>query len=395
MARIVCKELSKRYDAVTVVDRLDLEIRDTEFLVLLGPSGCGKTTTLNMIAGLEELSGGQIYFDDKLMNDVPPHKREIAMVFQSYALYPQKTIFENIAFGLRLRRMPDAEVRRRVADAAERLEITHLLERRPSELSGGQRQRVALGRAIVRQPTAFLMDEPLSNLDAALRLSMRVLIKRLHQAMATTFVYVTHDQGEAMSLADRIVVMCNGTIQQIGTPNEIYRTPRNVFVASFLGSPQINLIEGVVEGVAGGSKFSRGDMNIALVAAGLAEASGREVMLGIRPEDLRVSPNGELRAVVELVSPQGSEQYVNTRIGGVEIMLRLDNHQKVAPGDTLHLTVDPSLLHVFDRKTGESLTAGPTAPGHMMTPGHVMTPGHDMAPDHHTVTHLPPRAHQR
>jgi multiple sugar transport system ATP-binding protein len=377
MARIVCKQLSKRYDAVTVLDRLDLEVRDTEFLVLLGPSGCGKTTTLNIIAGLEELSGGEIWFDDRLMNDVPPHKREIAMVFQSYALYPQKTIFENIAFGLRLRRMADAEVRRRVMDAAERLEITHLLQRRPAELSGGQRQRVALGRAIVRQPAAFLMDEPLSNLDAALRLSMRVLIKRLHQSMATTFVYVTHDQGEAMSLADRIVVMRDGVIQQIGTPNEIYTRPRNVFVASFLGSPQINLIEGELKDGAGGARFSRGGMDIALDRLGLAGNGGRAVVLGMRPEDLRPSPAGDLVAVVELVSPQGAEQYVNARIGDNEIMLRLDNHQRVAPGDTLRLSADRTLMHVFDRSTGESLTA-------------ISTPAGDRP-----VTQSPPQAHRR
>jgi multiple sugar transport system ATP-binding protein len=376
MARIVCKQLTKRYDAVTVLDGLDLEIRDNEFLVLLGPSGCGKTTTLNIIAGLEELNGGEIYFDDRLMNDVPPHKREIAMVFQSYALYPQKTIFENIAFGLRLRRTPDAEVRRLVADAAERLEITHLLQRRPAELSGGQRQRVALGRAIVRQPTAFLMDEPLSNLDAALRLSMRVLIKRLHQSMATTFVYVTHDQGEAMSLADRIVVMRDGQIQQIGTPNEIYSKPRNVFVASFLGSPQINLIEGELKDGGSDSSFVRGDMNIALNRPGLGGSTGREVLLGVRPEDLRASPAGELATTVELVSPQGSEQFVNTRIADVELMLRLDNHQKVAPGDTLRLGIDRSLLHIFDRKSGESLTSAVAAP------------------DELSATHFPPQAYR-
>jgi multiple sugar transport system ATP-binding protein len=369
MARIVCKNLTKRYDAVTVLDGLDLEIRDNEFLVLLGPSGCGKTTTLNLIAGLEELSGGEIYFDDRLMNDVPPHKREIAMVFQSYALYPQKTIFENIAFGLRMRRTPDAEVRRLVADAAERLEITHLLQRRPNELSGGQRQRVALGRAIVRQPTAFLMDEPLSNLDAALRLSMRVLIKRLHQSMATTFVYVTHDQGEAMSLADRIIVMRDGHIQQIGTPNEIYSKPRNVFVASFLGSPQINLIEGELKEDARGASFVRGDMTIALNQPGLAGNSEREVLLGVRPEDLQVSPTGELATTVELVSPQGSEQFVNIRLAGVEFMLRLDNHRKVAAGDTLRLGIDRTLLHIFDRKSGESLTAALPAPGEL-SPAH-------------------------
>jgi multiple sugar transport system ATP-binding protein len=362
MAGIVCKNLSKRYGAVSVIDGLNLEIRDTEFLVLLGPSGCGKTTTLNIIAGLEEMSGGEIWFDDHLMNDVPPHKREIAMVFQSYALYPQKTIFENIAFGLRLRRMPDTEVRRRVADAAERLDITQLLQRRPAELSGGQRQRVALGRAIVRQPTAFLMDEPLSNLDAALRLSMRALIKRLHQSMATTFVYVTHDQGEAMSLADRIVVMRSGAIQQIGTPDEIYHRPRNVFVASFLGSPQINLVDGVLRDDGGDLKFSRGELNVALKLPGLAGHAGREVTLGVRSEDLRVSPAGDIAAVVELVSPQGSEQYVNIRVAGSEMTLRVDNHQRVAPGDTLHLSLDQGPVHLFDRATGESLTAALPSP---------------------------------
>jgi multiple sugar transport system ATP-binding protein len=376
MAAITCKQLSKRYNAVTVLDGLDLEIRDTEFLVLLGPSGCGKTTTLNLIAGLEELSGGEIWFGDRLMNDVPPHKREIAMVFQSYALYPQKTIFENIAFGLRLRRLPDDEVRRLVADVAERLEITHLLQRRPSELSGGQRQRVALGRAIVRRPSAFLMDEPLSNLDTALRLSMRVLIKRLHQSMATTFVYVTHDQGEAMSLADRIVVMRDGQIQQIGAPNEIYSKPRNVFVASFLGSPQINLIEGQLKDNAGGTSFVRGGIRVALDQPALAGHSGREVLLGVRPEDLRVVPGGELAATVELVSPQGSEQFVNTRIDGVEIMLRLDNHQKVATGDMLSLGIDRTLLHLFDRKTGKSLASAETSAGA-------------------SVTQFPPQAHRR
>src|SRR5437763_11111571 len=247
MAKIDCRRITKRYGNVTAVDGLDLEIRDTEFMVLLGPSGCGKTTTLNVIAGLEELSDGDIYFDDRLMNFVPPHRREVAMVFQSYALYPQKTVFENIAFGLRLRKVPDAEVRVLVRSAAEQLEITHLLDRRPAELSGGQRQRVALGRAIVRKPEAFLMDEPLSNLDAALRVAMRVLIKRLHQTMRTTFVYVTHDQAEAMTMADRIVVMRDGVIQHLGTPHDIYHQPSNLFVASFLGSPQINLMEGRLE----------------------------------------------------------------------------------------------------------------------------------------------------
>ena len=360
MARIACRQLTKKYGSVTAVDRLDLEIRDTEFMVLLGPSGCGKTTTLNVIAGLEELTAGDVYFDDRLMNYVPPHKREVAMVFQSYALYPQKTVFENIAFGLRLRKVPDAEVRRLVQGAAEQLEITHLLGRRPSELSGGQRQRVALGRAIVRKPSAFLMDEPLSNLDAALRVAMRALIKRLHRTMRTTFVYVTHDQAEAMTMADRIVVMRNGVIQQLGTPHEIYHRPRNLFVASFLGSPQVNLVEGRLETNGATAMFVRGGLRAPLADATLAAQGGREVVLGVRPEDLRVG-GGDLEAVAELVSPLGSEQYVNARLDDVELVLRVDKDVTVAPGDRLPLGFDPRRLHVFDKQTGESLLAQPEA----------------------------------
>jgi multiple sugar transport system ATP-binding protein len=356
MARIDCRQITKRYGNVLAVDRLDLEIRDTEFMVLLGPSGCGKTTTLNIIAGLEELTDGDIYFDDKLMNFVPPHRREVAMVFQSYALYPQKTVFENIAFGLRLRRTPDAEVRRLVHDAAEQLEITHLLGRRPAALSGGQRQRVALGRAIVRKPSAFLMDEPLSNLDAALRVAMRALIKRLHQTMATTFIYVTHDQAEAMTMADRIVVMRDGVIHHLGTPHEIYHRPRNLFVASFLGSPQINLVEGQLDSGAAGTAFVRGALRIALSDPALAADHGREVVLGLRPEDLRVGSGG-LEGAVELISPLGSEQFVNVRVGDVELIVRLDKDMTVAPGDRLALTIDPRRLHVFDSRTGQSLAS--------------------------------------
>jgi multiple sugar transport system ATP-binding protein len=325
-------------------------------MVLLGPSGCGKTTTLNIIAGLEELTDGDIYFDDKLMNFVPPHRREVAMVFQSYALYPQKTVFENIAFGLRLRRVADAEVRRLVRDAAEQLEISHLLDRRPAALSGGQRQRVALGRAIVRKPQAFLMDEPLSNLDAALRVAMRALIKRLHQTMATTFIYVTHDQAEAMTMADRIVVMRDGVIHQLGTPHEIYHHPRNLFVASFLGSPQINLVEGRLENGAAGPAFVRGGLRIALSDPVLSPRIGSEVILGLRPEDLRVGSGG-FECAVELVSPLGSEQFVNVRAGDVELVVRFDKDMTVAPGDRVALTTDPRRLHVFDRETGQSLAS--------------------------------------
>jgi multiple sugar transport system ATP-binding protein len=358
MARIACRQLTKKYGNVTAIDRLDLEIRDTEFMVLLGPSGCGKTTTLNVIAGLEELTEGDIYFDDALMNYVPPHKREVAMVFQSYALYPQKTVFENIAFGLRLRKVPDAQVRQLVQGAAEQLEITHLLERRPSELSGGQRQRVALGRAIVRKPSAFLMDEPLSNLDAALRVTMRALIKRLHRTMRTTFVYVTHDQAEAMTMADRIVVMRDGVIQHLGTPHEIYHKPRNLFVASFLGSPQINLIEGRLDAQGAGASFVRGSLRVPLFDASLTSQSGREVVLGVRPEDLRVG-GGDLEAAAELVSPLGSEQYVNVRLDDIELVLRVDKDVTVSTGDRLRLGVDPRRLHVFDKQTGQALSGQP------------------------------------
>jgi multiple sugar transport system ATP-binding protein len=248
MARIAFKSVTKRYAGdVIAVKALDLEIRDREFVVLLGPSGCGKSTTLNMIAGLEDITAGELWFDRQIVNALPPHKRDVAMVFQSYALYPHKSVYENIAFGLRMRRLDRAEIDRRVRDAAAKLEISHLLQRRPSQLSGGQRQRVALGRAMVRQPAVFLMDEPLSNLDAALRISMRAEIKHLHTAMQTTFVYVTHDQAEALTLADRIVVMKDGVIQQVGTPDEVYERPRNMFVAAFLGNPAINFLEGTIE----------------------------------------------------------------------------------------------------------------------------------------------------
>jgi ABC-type sugar transport system ATPase subunit len=246
------KDLSLNYGAVKVLDRLNLDIADGEFIVLLGPSGCGKSTTLNMIAGLEDVTEGNLSFDGQPMNTVPPHRRDVAMVFQSYALYPHKTVYDNIAFGLKMRKFAKDEIDRRVRSAAQRLEIEPLLQRRPDQLSGGQRQRVALGRAMVRQPQVFLMDEPLSNLDAALRISMRAEIKQLHQSMQTTFVYVTHDQAEALTLADRIVVMRGGVVQQVGTPDAIYERPGNMFVAAFLGNPPINFLEGQLRREGGG-----------------------------------------------------------------------------------------------------------------------------------------------
>jgi multiple sugar transport system ATP-binding protein len=360
MARITLKDVAKRYGKVTALEHLDLEIKDREFMVLLGPSGCGKTTTLNIIAGLEEISAGTIHFDDRDVTHVPAHKREIAMVFQSYALYPQKTVFENIAFGLRLRRVPAVEIETKVRAAARELEIEHLLDRRPHQLSGGQRQRVALGRALVRHPEVFLMDEPLSNLDAALRISTRVLIKRLHGAMGTTFVYVTHDQAEAMTLADRITVMRDGKIQQIDTPDGIYERPANRFVAGFLGAPQMNFLEGsLADDGKGGMVFARDSLKLPI--AGLAaNHRGRPVTLGLRPEDAVPGRDGGARIAgqVTLISPLGSEQHVNLATPAGEIVVRLAKSDKVVTGDRIELGVDPNRLHVFDHATGQSLRAG-------------------------------------
>jgi len=356
VASVELRGLVKRYGPLAVVDNVSLTIEHGRLVCLLGPSGCGKTTTLNMIAGLEELSGGQIYFDDKLMNDVPPHKREIAMVFQSYALYPQKTVFANIAFGLRLRGESSDEIVSKVKAAAEQLEISHLLDRRPHQLSGGQRQRVALGRALVRQPTAFLMDEPLSNLDAALRVSMRTLIKKLHRSMGTTFIYVTHDQAEAMTLADRITVMRDGVVQQVDAPDGIYNRPVNRFVAGFLGSPQMNFIEGEIVDQAGRPFFARGEFRVNLDPERARGQGGRKVVLGLRAEDAEVGAvrPGDLSGQAVLVSPLGSEQHVNVLVGDVELIVRAPKEARIAPGDQVGIAIEPR-VHLFDASTDETL----------------------------------------
>jgi multiple sugar transport system ATP-binding protein len=318
VARIRFDGVGKRYpNGFVALAGLDLDIRDQEFLVLLGPSGCGKSTTLNMIAGLEEVTEGTLRFDDAVMNQVPPHRRDVAMVFQSYALYPHKTVYDNIAFGLVMRKHPKDEIDRRVRDAARRLEIEPLLDRRPNQLSGGQRQRVALGRAMVRQPAVFLMDEPLSNLDAALRISTRAELKQLHHTMATTFVYVTHDQAEALTLADRIVVMREGVVQQIGSPDEIYEQPRNTFVASFLGNPPINYLDGTIDARGDATWFRRGELGVRLpapVGARLRAHAGREVLLGVRPEDVdehgAMNEGETLQGRISSVLPVGSDQFL-------------------------------------------------------------------------------------
>jgi multiple sugar transport system ATP-binding protein len=355
MARIRLDGITKRYGSVTALQRLDLDIRDREFMVFLGPSGCGKTTTLNIIAGLEEISDGDIWFDDRRVTFIPPHQREIAMVFQSYALYPQKSVYENIAFGLRLRKVDEATIDAKVRAAASQLEIEHLLDRKPQQLSGGQRQRVALGRALVRQPTVFLMDEPLSNLDAALRVSMRALIKKLHIAMGTTFVYVTHDQAEAMTLADRITVMRDGVVQQLDTPDAIYNRPANRFVAGFLGSPQMNFVEGEIAEGPDGPAFARGALRIPVDPAVAAGQGGRKVVLGLRAEDAVVAEGGPLKGQVALISPLGSEQHVHVAAGDSELVVRAPKDQRVAVGEPIALAFDPARLHLFDAATDQRL----------------------------------------
>jgi multiple sugar transport system ATP-binding protein len=365
MARIIFDNVTKYYGNVKAVDKLNLEIQDKEFLVLLGPSGCGKTTTLNMIAGLEELTEGDIYFDDQVVNFMPPHQRDIAMVFQSYALYPHKSVYDNIAFGLKMRKYKSEEIDQRVRAAAESLEITHLLDRRPNQLSGGQRQRVALGRAMVRQPAVFLMDEPLSNLDATLRISMRAKIKEMHQSMETTFVYVTHDQAEALTLADRIVVMEQGIVQQIGTPDEIYECPRNMFVASFLGNPPINMIQGALVGNGDQITFTAGAVNFTIppdYSTKLSGMDGRKVVLGLRPEDVddhRALVEGEtIQGQVNFVMPVGSDQYLSMRVNDKEVFFRVGKEISHKNGENVSLAINVNRLHIFDQTSKESLLWG-------------------------------------
>lgn len=363
MARIKFEGVGKNYpNGFVALENLNLDIADKEFLVLLGPSGCGKSTTLNMIAGLEDVTEGNLFFDNEVMNTVPPHKRDVSMVFQSYALYPNKTVYENIAFGLRMRKHPKAEIDSRVRDAARRLEIEPLLERRPDQLSGGQRQRVALGRAIVRQPSVFLMDEPLSNLDATLRISMRAEIKQLHQAMQTTFVYVTHDQAEALTLADRIVVMRSGVVQQIGTPDDIYERPRNMFVASFLGNPPINFLDGTLAVEGDRVLFKRGQLVLTLpphVAERVAGQAGRAVVLGLRAEDV-ASHSGELtgdglQGRVLSVLPVGSDQFLEVEVEGTKLFFRVGKEGQHKDGENATLKVNLNRLHLFDKQDSQSL----------------------------------------
>ena len=374
MASLSFKHIGKTYPGgVTAVSDFNLEIKDKEFVIFVGPSGCGKSTTLRMVAGLEEITDGELYIGDRLINNVAPKDRDIAMVFQNYALYPHMTVYENMAFGLKLRKTPKEEIRKRVEEAARILDITHLLDRKPKALSGGQRQRVALGRAIVREPKVFLLDEPLSNLDAKLRAQMRTELSKLHKRLGTTFIYVTHDQTEAMTMADRIVVMKDGLIQQVDSPTNLYNKPVNVFVAGFIGTPQMNFIEAKVLNVDGkyavefGSEDTKTKKGVKyqviipedkLKETNIADYVKKDVILGIRPECLKDDENfianattGVIECKVEITELMGAETYLYLNCEGINMTARVAPRTSVISGDTIKIAIDPNRIHIFDKET--------------------------------------------
>ncbi len=366
MAGVTLEHITKRYGDLVTVKDLNLDIKDQEFLVLVGPSGCGKSTTLRMIAGLEEISGGNLLIAGRRVNDVAPKDRDIAMVFQSYALYPHMSVYDNMAFGLKLRHTPKEQIKKRVQEAAQMLEIGHLLDRKPKALSGGQRQRVALGRAIVREPKVFLMDEPLSNLDAKLRVQTRTQISKLHQRLQTTVIYVTHDQTEAMTMADRIVVLKDGLLQQEpDTPQNLYDHPDNMFVAGFIGSPPMNFFESVLTGTAEAMYLDAGSFKVRvpdMFRKDLQASLNKEVVFGIRPEhisDSRFSTivQGENTAQVnvEVVEPMGSEVYIYLSSGKHSFISRVDSRTRVRPNDQITIAFELEHLHLFDKQTQLSL----------------------------------------
>ncbi len=363
MATVEFRKLVKRYGTVEVVHAIDLAIRDGEFIVLVGPSGCGKSTSLRMLAGLEDISAGEILINGRVVNEIEPRDRDIAMVFQDYALYPHMSVYENMMFSLRYRNVPKREIDRRVREAAAVLGLEHYLKRRPKQLSGGQRQRVAMGRAIVRDPQVFLFDEPLSNLDAKLRGSMRIEMKKLHQRLGVTTVYVTHDQVEAMTLADRVVVMDRGHIEQVGTPDEVYHAPASLFVAGFIGAPTMNLIPA----------RRSGDHALRLGAASDALPMGtrhlpdlEDVVFGLRPEDVEVAssspaPAGyvDVPARVEVVEPLGADTLLFTTVAGHPVAARVRPEVRPAPGSSLKLRFNLDRMHLFDTTSGRAVSAPP------------------------------------
>ncbi|WP_433748604.1 ABC transporter ATP-binding protein [Falsibacillus pallidus] len=357
MAELKLNNIYKVYDnKVTAVNDFNLHIQDKEFIVFVGPSGCGKSTTLRMIAGLEEISKGDFYIDENRVNDVAPKDRDIAMVFQNYALYPHMSVYDNMAFGLKLRKVAKDEIDRRVKDAAKILGLEAYLDRKPKALSGGQRQRVALGRAIVRDAKVFLMDEPLSNLDAKLRVQMRAEIAKLHQRLQTTTIYVTHDQTEAMTMATRIVVMKDGVIQQVGTPKEVYDNPENIFVGGFIGSPAMNFFTGRLDG----NDFVIGDKKIAVPEGKLKVLRdkgyvGKDLVLGVRPEDIHDEPvfiessqGTTISAKIEVAELTGAEMMLYSQVGGQEFISRVDSRSDIKPGQTVELAFDLNKAHFFD-----------------------------------------------
>ena len=354
MASVDIIDVKKAYGSQQVIHGVSAAIRDGEFVILVGPSGCGKSTLLRMIAGLEPITSGDIKIGGNVVNDLPPKDRDIAMVFQTYALYPHKTVAQNMGFALMLRATPRDEVDKRVRRAAEILDLVPLLDRYPRQLSGGQRQRVAMGRAIVRDPAVFLFDEPLSNLDAKLRVQMRAEIKELHQRLKTTTVYVTHDQVEAMTMADRIVVMNNGIIEQTGSPLELYDKPENIFVAGFIGSPAMNLLKGTIRaGRKPGFETSGGAL--LPLAKAPAASDGKPALYGIRPEHVGIAESGKVKAQVAVVEPLGSETQVFARLGEQKLVSVVKQRLKARPGDNLPLSIDPALVHLFDAQSGARL----------------------------------------
>ncbi len=374
MASLSLKHIYKKYPGgVVAVSDFCLEVKDKEFIIFVGPSGCGKSTTLRMIAGLEEITDGELYIGNRIVNDIAPKDRDIAMVFQNYALYPHMTVFENMAFGLKLRKTPKDQIARKVEEAARILDIAHLLDRKPKALSGGQRQRVALGRALVREPQVFLLDEPLSNLDAKLRAQMRTEIALLHKRLGTTFIYVTHDQTEAMTMADRIVVMKDGFIQQVDTPQTLYSYPCNLFVAGFIGSPQMNFIDAkllkrgeeyYVEFGSEDTKETRGrKFEIVLPPAkvnheALAPYVNKEVIVGVRPECIHdeesfisTAKTGIIEATVKVTEMMGAETYLYLNCEGIDLTARVSNRSTARPQDVINCALDANRIHIFDKDT--------------------------------------------
>ena len=366
MARVVIKNVVKKYsEEVTAVKGVDITCEDKGFTIFVGPSGCGKTTTLRMIAGLEEVTSGEIYIDDTLVNDIPPKDRDIAMVFQNYALYPHMTVYDNMAFGLKLRKYPPSEIKQRVNEAADILTIQHLLQRKPKQLSGGERQRVAVGRAIVRKPKVFLFDEPLSNLDAKLRMQMRAELSKLHTRLQATMIYVTHDQVEAMTMGEKIVVMKDGNIQQISPPKELYDKPVSKFVAGFIGSPSMNFIEGVLEEKKGGLYFNEENFEVRVpdsMTEKLKDKVDQELIMGIRPEDIydkvyapNASADNTVVATVEVVEMMGSENIIYLTTGKTPFIAKTDAETEIEINQEVELVFDMNKSHFFDMETEKAI----------------------------------------